>query len=136
MAPDGRIVVRLNPGDEVLPSLKAICEKEGVESATVIGIGACRKAEIAHYDTKRKAYHNKIFKGMLELVSLSGNISMKDGAPFLHLHASIGLPDFSLVGGHLVDCEVNPTCEIVIMPLALRIAREQDERSGLAILKP
>jgi uncharacterized protein len=132
--PGKRIVLRLDQGDEVVASLKGVCAKEGVSSAAVMGIGACRRAEIAHYDTKAKRYHGKAFEGMLEILSLSGNIALKEGSPFPHLHISLGLPDFSVVGGHLVSCEVNPTCEMVIFPIAAGMERRPDAKSGLALL--
>lgn len=129
----GRIIVRLDKGDEVVSCLRSVCAKENISSALVNGIGACRRAEIAHYDTKEKRYHNKTFEGMLEIVSLSGNIVMKDGAPFPHIHISLGLTDFTAAGGHLVSCEINPTCEIAISPLPIRIDRKMDMDSGLAL---
>jgi predicted DNA-binding protein with PD1-like motif len=130
-ARDGKIFIRLDEGDEITSAIRMVCEKEGIGCAMVFGIGACRKAEIAHYDTLERRYHNKQFEGMLEIVSLLGDITLKDGRPFPHLHISLGLKDFSAAGGHLVSCDVNPTCEITIMPLDIPIHRGFHERSGL-----
>jgi hypothetical protein len=58
-----RILVRLDPGDELISSLKKVAKAEGVEGAFVNGIGAARKAEIAHYDTKARKYNTKEFTG-------------------------------------------------------------------------
>jgi len=132
----GTFVIRLDQGDEIIGSLKSICRKEKVESALVSGLGACRKAEIAHYDTKEKRYHNKKFEGMIEIVSLTGNMASLKGEPIAHLHAALGLADFSVVGGHVVSMEVNPTCEIAITPLHTKIERSFDEKSGLNLLRP
>lgn len=132
---DRTIVIRLDEGEEIVSSLRSFCAKEKVGSASVSGIGACRKAEIAHYDTGRKEYRKKTYEGMMEIVSLAGNISSKDGGPFPHLHISLGLPDFSLVGGHLVESVVNPTCEITLFALPLDMERKQDGKSALALLK-
>ena len=129
---DGKnIIIRLDGGDEVVGSLKGICGKENVSGAAVSGIGAARMVEIAHYDTKAKKYNSKRFEGMLEIVSLSGNVSMLGGQIVPHIHVAIGLHDFSTVSGHLMAAEVYPTCEMVLTPLGTKIERKFDERTGL-----
>ncbi|MEW6035371.1 MAG: PPC domain-containing DNA-binding protein [Candidatus Micrarchaeota archaeon] len=125
------IVVRLDDGDELLSSLKEVCGKEGVKSALVSGIGAARRAEIAHYDTKEKKYNVKKFEGMLEIVSLSGNIALLDGKAAAHLHIAISRHDYSTISGHLMSAEIYPTCEILILPYSVQIERKQDEKTGL-----
>jgi len=125
------IVLRLDEGEEIVQSVVEICMKENVETALVSGIGAVKKAELAHFDTKEKKYNNKVFEGMFEIASLSGNIAMLNGEPLLHAHIEIADTDFSTYGGHLVQGIVNPTCEIIILPLEAKIRREKDEKTGL-----
>jgi len=125
------IIIRLDEGDEIISSLKAVCRKEKVESALVSGIGAARKAEIAHYDTKERKYNSKKFEGMLEIVSLSGNIAMLDGEIVPHLHLAISRDDFSTVSGHLMSAEIAPTCEIALFPYGSKIERKFDGKTGL-----
>ncbi|MEW6722686.1 MAG: PPC domain-containing DNA-binding protein [Candidatus Micrarchaeota archaeon] len=126
-----RILVRLDPGDEIISSLKEVAKAEGVEGAFVNGIGAARKAELAHYDTKAKKYNTKKFEGMLEIISLSGNLALLENEPVAHLHIAISMHDFSTVSGHLMSAEIYPTCEIVIVPYGIRIDRRHDEKTGL-----
>jgi hypothetical protein len=126
-----RIVLRLDEGDEIIASLKAVCKKENVESAFVNGIGSAKKAEIAHFDTKEKKYNTKKFEGMLEIVSMNGNITLLDGEPAPHLHIAISRHDYSTISGHLMSAEIYPTCEIVIVPYNIRIERKFDEKTGI-----
>ncbi|HSB47646.1 MAG TPA: PPC domain-containing DNA-binding protein [Candidatus Bilamarchaeum sp.] len=126
-----RVVLRLDDGDEIVASLKAVCRKEGIESALVSGIGAARKAELAHFDTKEKKYNTKKFEGMLEIVSLSGNIALLKGEAVPHIHMCISRHDFSTISGHLMSAEIYPTCEIVIIPHGIRVERRFDEKTGL-----
>lgn len=42
----------------------------------------------------------------MEILSLKGNISIKDGEPFLHLHIVLSKEDFTCIGGHLYEAEV------------------------------
>jgi predicted DNA-binding protein with PD1-like motif len=37
---------------------------------------------------------------------------LKDGKPFLHLHAFFARRDFSILGGHLREARVHPTLEV------------------------
>jgi hypothetical protein len=126
-----QVLVRLDDGDEIVSSLKGICRKKNVRSALVSGIGAARRAEIAHYDTKEKRYNTKKFEGMLEIVSLSGNIALLNGEPVPHLHIAISRSDFSTLSGHLMSAEIYPTCEIVLTPLKSDIERKRDDKTGL-----
>lgn len=125
------VLVRLDPGDEVMGALKEICRKEKIGSAYLSGIGAARSVEIAHYDTKAKKYSPRRFEGMLEITSLTGNISMMDGQAAPHIHATVGLEDFSCAAGHLISAEISVTCEIVMVPLEMKVEREFDAKTGL-----
>jgi predicted DNA-binding protein with PD1-like motif len=127
------VAIRLDEGEEIASSLLSLCKNERILSATFCGIGACRKAEISHYDTASKKYHNKRLEGKLEIVSLCGNIAMSEGEPAVHAHIALGLDDFSLQGGHLVSAEVNPTCEISLIVRSIRIERKPDAKSGLRL---
>ncbi len=125
------ILIRLDEGDEIIASLKAVCRKEGVQSALVSGIGAARKAEIAHYDTREKKYNVRKFEGMLEIVSLNGNMATLDGEPAAHLHVCISKHDYSTLSGHLMSAEVSPQCEIFLLPYKAKVTRKHDDKTGL-----
>ena len=125
------LVIRLDEDEEIVESITSICKKENIESALVSGIGAVKKAELAHFDTKEKKYNKKTFEGMFEIASLSGNIAMLEGKPIAHLHIVIAGTDFSTYGGHLMKGITNPTCEIVLLPLETKIKRAKDEKTGL-----
>ncbi|MCI0504338.1 DUF296 domain-containing protein [Candidatus Micrarchaeota archaeon] len=128
------LAIRLDEGDEIAGCLRIVCAKEGIRSAYFSGIGACREAEISHYDTKMNAYHNKKLDGMLEILSLIGNVTDSgQGEPLVHAHIVLGLCDFSVSGGHLVSAEINPTAEISMHVRDIRIGRTRDNRSGLNI---
>jgi len=125
------IVLRLDEDEEVIGYITNICKKENIESAFVSAVGALKKAELGHFDTKEKRYNTKVFEGMFEIASLSGNIAMLGGEPMAHLHIVIADTDFSTHGGHLMKGLVNPTCEVVILPLETKIKRAKDEKTGL-----
>lgn len=127
--------IRLDEGDEIIESLMDICSREKIENAVFWGIGACRKADIGHYDPENKEYHSKTLEGKMEIVSLTGNVTIVDSAPLIHAHIALGLQDFSMQGGHVNSVEVNPTCEIVLLPIEGKLEREFSEKAGLKLQK-
>ena len=50
-----------------------------------------------------------------EAVSLVGNISVRDGSPYVHIHVVVSFADGSTRGGHLIDAHISPIAEIVIV---------------------
>ena len=83
-------IVRLGVGDEICASMTALAEKEKIALAEVSGIGAVNAFTVGVYDTAEKKYYANEFSGAYEIVSLSGNITQKDGKPYLHLQFSAG----------------------------------------------
>ena len=65
--------------------------------------------------------------------SLNGNITRKDGSPYLHVHIGLATPDLSLFGGHLVECVISVTAEIFVNVLDCETGRRFDEKTGINI---
>ena len=132
---NSEVVIRLDHDDEIIESIISVCKKENIENAALQGIGAGKRFAISHFDSLEMHYHTRTFEGIIEIVSMSGNIAMVNGEPSPHVHIVLGKEDFSTVGGHLVEGIINPTCEITILPLETKVFREKDERTGLNLQK-
>ncbi len=65
--------------------------------------------------------------GSRELLAV-GNISIRDGKYFAHVHAFLGDPDKNLRGGHLVSGKVSVTVEGVIQENRDQIGRKIDPK--------
>lgn len=128
------IVVRLEVGEEVVASLAEIAEREGVTVASVSGIGAADDIAVSVYDVKAKKYFDNTFREPMEITSLLGTVSEKDGAPYIHIHATAGRADGSVVGGHLKRAVVSATCEIVLHTVYGRVPRFFDDATGLNLM--
>ncbi len=128
------IVVRLEVGEEVVASLAEIAEREGVTFAEVSGIGAVDEFCVSVFDVKAKKYFDNDFREPLEIVSMSGTVTEQNGKPYLHLHASAGRADGSVVGGHLKRAVVSATCEIVLHTVYGRVPRFFDDATGLNLM--
>ena len=99
------IYLRLDKGDEVLSSILGVCKKEGVRSCVFSGIGGCDYAKIGTFVIEKGTYNNFEKEGMLELVSLNGDIKETDQGPQIHAHACLSFEEDGqnkLIGGHLL----------------------------------
>jgi predicted DNA-binding protein with PD1-like motif len=127
-------VIRLNPGEEVLESLKSFCLAENIPGAVVTGIGAADEIRCGYFDPAAKSYPEKTFRGDLEILSLIGNISWLGDQPMPHLHVVFSDKEMNARGGHLMAAVISATCEIVILPFTQRLERKPDPRIGLNLL--
>lgn len=91
----------LDHGSEIVASITALAESLGVEAGIVSGIGALKYAAIGYYDQEAHEYRSIEIDGPVEISSLSGNISTRDGKPFLHAHATLADSQGMIRGGHL-----------------------------------
>lgn len=132
-----KIIVRLDPGDELVSSLLEIGEKEDILFASVSGIGASDDAVLGVYDVKEKYYYKKRFNDKnYEIASLVGNLNRMGDKPYLHVHAVIGSPHSShCEGGHLNEARISATGEIVLSVIEAGVGRRYSEESGLNLFE-
>ena len=132
--------VRMDRGDEIISGLLEICLKEGVKSATFSGIGGCSRAEIQTFIPETGSFETQTLTGMLELVSLTGNITADDaGNRYHHTHAVFSYKDngeHCIIGGHLKSVTVLYTAEIELRPVTGGvIKRMNDPETGTGFWK-
>jgi predicted DNA-binding protein with PD1-like motif len=120
-------VVRLDRGEEVVSCLSEICSREGIRLGMVQGLGAADRVVIGLYDVGSRIYHKTTLEGPMEITSLAGNISRKDGAPYLHLHINVCDRQMHVLGGHLNVFRISATAEIFIRSMAGEVGRRLDD---------
>ena len=128
-------LVRLYRGEEIGESLRRLAGERGWRGGEVQGIGAVSHCEIGLYDLASREYVRREEPGILELLGFQGNLSLKDGAPFLHAHVVLLREDFSVAGGHLFRATVAVTGEFTIRMTDLSLRRMPDESVGLHLLE-
>ena len=128
-------VLRLDRGEEVLTCLERFCREEDVALGSVEGLGASDHAVVGLYDVAAKQYNKKTFDEPMEITSLLGNISRKDGEPYLHLHINLCRADLGVVGGHLNECRISATCELYVRVMDGAVERRLDEGVGLNLYR-
>jgi hypothetical protein len=63
---------------------------------------------------------------------LLGDVAVGNQRPPLHLHAVLGKPDGSVVGGHLIEAYVRPTLEVILIQPPSYLRERKDPETGLA----
>lgn len=126
-------VIRIDRGEEVISSLTEFCKKENVASGGVYGLGAADQVMIGLYSVSNQEYHKTELTGEMEITSLLGNISVKEGEPYLHLHINVCDSSMHVFGGHLNHCRICATCELIVMPGEAGIGRRLDPEIGLNV---
>jgi predicted DNA-binding protein with PD1-like motif len=130
-------VVVLSTGEEVLSSLKAFANAERLKGSSLQAIGALSEAELGWFDWHSKKYQVAVkLQEQVELLSLIGDVALKDGEPQIHAHLVVGRSDGTAHGGHLLSAIVRPTCEIVIVEHPAHLQKQIDAESGLALIRP
>lgn len=130
-----RILVRLDPGDEVVVSIGAVCNAEKVRLGSVSGIGAVNRATIGLFKPDTKEYVSTTLEKPFEITALAGNVSEMDGKRYLHLHVTLADVEHNAFGGHLNQAVVSATAEIWIDATDGAVDRAFDETIGLNLLK-
>jgi len=132
---DDKIIIRLARGENIFTDLYKILKNESVRSAWINGIGAIENVELGSYDLKNKRYNRVKLEGVYELTSLMGNLSYKEGEPFLHLHVNLSNHECKSYGGHLFTADINATGEFIIHILNVDSDRVYNENIGLHLLE-
>jgi uncharacterized protein len=133
-APSYLLVFRT--GQRVMKGLLAFARKHELVAGYLSGIGAISDAEIGFFDPATNTYLRHQQNEQAELLSLTGNLALNNGAPFFHIHVALGLQDGSARGGHLFEATVRPTVELVLTTSPRPERREIDPDTHLPLLDP
>ncbi|MDA4124625.1 MAG: DUF296 domain-containing protein [Thaumarchaeota archaeon] len=123
------------PAGSTLPDdVLRIAVKEKISTARVEAIGGVKKLRLAYFNHKEKEYEEHQYDEFLEVTGILGNITLKDGKPFLHAHGTFGRKDMSVLGGHVMSAIVFPLLEVVITPTENTALRRFDDETGLNLI--
>lgn len=129
-----RFVLSINNHEEIVSALAEFCQEQGILCGEVSGLGAVNTATLRFLDPATKKYVDKTFDEQMEVSSLVGNISEKDGKVYLHVHVNLGRRDYSVVGGHLLCATINGACELIVTRFHCQVDRRLDEETGLFMI--
>lgn len=126
--------VVLETGDEVNACLLAFARAQQLSAAHLTAIGAFQRAVLGYFDWDARDYKRNPVDEQVEVVSLIGDVALKDDEPRLHMHAVLGRSDARALGGHLLEGHVRPTLEVIVTEAPAHLRRRHDPVSGLALI--
>lgn len=110
-------VFSIAKGEDLLQALQYFCHHNQIKCGTISAIGAVSKATFGIYDQKNKKYSKIVLEKELEILSISGNISLFDDKPMLHSHIIFSDAQGQSYGGHLMAGTIVYSCEVFIQEL-------------------
>ena len=117
---------------DLYESLMKIVHEEDITLGRIVAIGATEHAVVAFYDPVQKKYLNMEFPGNMEILTCSGNVSLRDGKPFVHIHILLGDRQGKVFGGHVMPGTKVFACEVFVDEFAgEELQRAYDEDTGL-----
>lgn len=127
-------VGRLPFNEDLVTSIEGFCKEKRIETAVFSAIGAVSSVTLGYFDQKQKVYVSYKKEVPLEIASCSGNISKKDGNPFLHAHIVLTDEKGYSVGGHLFSETIVFAGEFYIQEFSGNtLEREYDPQTGLML---
>ncbi|MEN7973896.1 MAG: PPC domain-containing DNA-binding protein [Verrucomicrobiota bacterium] len=131
----GRVLIgKLEHGADLLEEITAICREADIRLGRVEAIGAIQKARLAYYDQQSKTYEFFDLDEPLEILNLTGNVSIKDGQPMLHAHVTLSNEKGESFGGHLAPGTIIFAGECIVEELlGPEYVRGHDETTGLPL---
>ena len=124
-------MIRIDLGEDIMESLKKICEDEQIHLGRVEAIGATDHAVIGVYDLEKKEYYPEKIDEFMEIASLNGNITAIEGKPYIHLHATLADRNHVIHGGHVLEMRVGATCEMFVTVPEGEVNRSRNEALGI-----
>lgn len=125
------LIIKLDPGDEIIGSLETICREHNWVNASVTGLGSVENPTLAHYRIDNKKFTQKSLSGIFEITSLIGNVALFEDRPLAHAHVTLADDQMQAFGGHLVDGHCSASCELIVTKLDSRFEKSFDPDVGL-----
>jgi predicted DNA-binding protein with PD1-like motif len=126
--------VIFDKGDEVMSGLRSFAKEAGLGGAHFTAIGAFSEAMLGYFDRDRRSYRQIPVREQVEVLSLIGDVALKDGEPEIHAHVVVGTAAGEARGGHILEARVWPTLEVVVTESPRHLRRVHDDETGLALI--
>jgi len=125
---------RLEKGEDALEAFTRFARANQVRLGVINGIGALQKGKISIYDQEKREYKTISLNKETEVTRLAGNISLKEGDVFCHLHVTLSDEKGNALGGHVCQGCIVFALEFEIKELlGDDFHRTPDEGTGLAL---
>lgn len=123
-------------GKDLYEAISTIALQEDIRIGKLAAIGAVSEAVLGFYDQKTNEYQKIFLSSEHEILQCSGNISIKEGKPFVHAHIILGDKNGNVYGGHLMNGTKVFACELFIDEYTGEdLKREKDNSTNLFLWK-
>ena len=116
---------------DIISFVTDLAKENGVMTATFTAIGALKYAKLGFYDQKRHEYVETLLSAPQEIASCVGNISIKEGKPFVHAHAVLADSEGNTKSGHLLEGKVFAAEVHLFELVGEKVVRKNDALTGL-----
>jgi predicted DNA-binding protein with PD1-like motif len=123
-------------GDEVMAGLRSFAKEAHLGGAHFTAIGAFSEATLGYFERDRKDYKRIPVREQVEVLSLIGDVALKDGEPEVHAHVVVGTSEGAARGGHILEAKVWPTLEVILTESPRHLRKVHDDETGLALIDP
>lgn len=134
--------LRLPHDGDLLGELTKFCEEHDIKNGSVYVIGATKNVTVGFYEQDNRQYVDITSEEFdtnrhLEIVSATGNISIKDDKPFVHMHIIVADEEGKCFAGHLTPGTKVFAGEAIIQKFkgSEDLVRDYDEVTGLTLWK-
>jgi len=124
----GKIVfARFVENEDLLETITSVARKARVSAGLFFLIGTLKKAKMGFF--REGKYEAIEMNQPLEIVSCSGNVSIKGNKVFAHAHIAVSDEKGRVFGGHVMsECISGATGELVLMQAQdIKLLRKFDE---------
>jgi predicted DNA-binding protein with PD1-like motif len=108
------LIGKLSHGGDLLEEITDICRKENIQLGRLEALGAVQRARLGFYNQQTHEYQFHVVDQPLEITKLVGNVSLKDGNPFVHAHITLADKTGNAYGGHLAPGTLIFACEFIL----------------------
>jgi uncharacterized protein len=127
------LMVRIEPDAELVRSITELARNRNIQAGSFVAIGALKRARLAFFNQQCYQYREMTIDSPHEMASCAGNISLKDGRPFVHAHVVLSDETGSTKAGHLVEGIVF-AAEVHLRQLqGPKLERKYDETTRLSL---
>lgn len=115
--------VRIDPGEPLVRSLADAAARHGINAAVIVsGVGMLSEVEIGFFDAALDDYRRSTIRGVHDVSSIQGNITMRDGSSIAHVHAVFNDESYKTFSGHVMEAICHITMEVFlsVSPISIR----------------
>lgn len=129
-----RFLGSLPHNEDLIKSIENFAVETSINTATFSAIGAVSSVTTGSYDQKQQVYVTAKETGHFEILTCTGNISLKDKKPMVHAHIVLCDEKGKTFGGHLFSETIIFAGEIELVELTGKpFERAYDSTTGLML---